>query len=183
MRNRAAIVVLVLAAAARAFAGAAPAGAPATLGYDVPPGWVLDAAGARKAGVELMFLPRGKTPETTDRAIAIAYQTKNPQIPDLADLEAFARADMAATREQFPEMLADRWQPRGLDPRKIRYLSVELYGPTPNRPPPHRVIMIDAGDGFYSITYTAETRAILALPEVDAFFDSLRLTPPESGAR
>jgi hypothetical protein len=137
----------------------------------------MDAPGARKANVELMFLPKGKTPENTDRAIAIAYQAKDPKVPALADLEAFVRADMALTRQSFPEMLAERWQPKGLDPAKIRYLSVELYGAKPNRPPPHRVIIIDSGDGFYSITYTAETRAILHEAEVDAFFDSLRLRP------
>ncbi len=158
-----------------AFAAAAGPPSPVTLDYAVPAGWVMDIPGARKAGVELMFLPRGKTPEDTDRAIAIAYQAKDPKVPALADLEGFVRADMAITRESFPEMLAERWQPKGLDPQKIRYLSVELYGARPNRPPPHRVIIIDSGDGFYSITYTAQTRAVLHEPEVDAFFDSLRL--------
>ncbi len=172
MRAARAGVALLLAAVA-AFAQSSAA----TLGYDVPRGWVMDVPGARKANVELMFLPRGKTPENTDRAIAIAYQAKDPKVPALADLEAFVRADMALTRESFPEMLAERWQPKGLDPAKIRYLSVELYGAKPNRPPPHRVIIIDSGDGFYSITYTAETRAILHEAEVDAFFDSLRLRP------
>ncbi len=159
---------------------AAPAAAqtpPVTLTYDVPPGWAMDVAGARKAGVELMFLPKGKTPENTDRAIAIAYQAKDPKVPALADLESFVRADMAVTRQSFPDMLAERWQPKGLDPEKIRYLSVELYGSKPDRPPPHRVIIIDSGDGFYSITYTAETRDILHEAGVDAFFDSLNLRP------
>ncbi len=164
---------LVLAAALAATAAGKPA--PATLAYDVPPGWVMDAPGARKAGVELMFLPKGRTPENTDRAIAIAYQAKDPNVPALADLESFVRADMAVTRQSFPDMLAERWQPKGLDPGKIRYLSVELYGSKPDRPPPHRVIIIDAGDGFYSITYTAETRDILHEAAVDAFFDSMRL--------
>ena len=162
-------------AAAALAATAAGAPAPLTLTYDVPAGWVMDAPGARKAGVELMFLPRGKTPQNTDRAIAIAYQAKNPKVPELADLESFVRADMAATRQSFPDMLAERWQPKGLDPAKIRYLSVELYGSKPDRPPPHRVIIIDSGDGFYSLTYTAETRDILHEAAVDAFFDSLRL--------
>jgi hypothetical protein len=76
--------------------------------------------GARSAGVELVFVPKGKSPETTDRAIAIAYQTKDPKVPALADLEAFVRADMAATRQSFPDMLAQRWQPRGLDPEKVK---------------------------------------------------------------
>ena len=162
----------ILALAASAAAQSPPA---VTLGYDVPRGWVMDAPGARKANVELMFLPKGKTPETTDRAIAIAYQAKDPKVPALADLESFVRADMAVTRQSFPDMLAERWQPKGLDPAKIRYLSVELYGSKPDRPPPHRVIMIDSGDGFYSITYTAETRDILHEASVDAFFDSIRL--------
>jgi len=166
---RALLCLFVIAAQARAQKPSA------TLAYDVPPGWVLDVPGARSAGVELMFVPKGKSPETTDRAIAIAYQTKDPKVPALSDLEAFVRADMAATRQSFPDMLAQRWQPRGLDPEKVKYLSVELYGSRPNRPPPHRVVILDSGDGFYSITYTAKTRAILALPEVDAFFDSLRL--------
>jgi len=161
--------VLALAAAATGEPG------PATLAYDVPSGWVMDAPGARKAGVELMFLPKGRTPQNTDRAIAIAYQAKDPKVPALADLETFARADMAVTRQSFPDMLAERWQPKGLDPAKIRYLSVELYGSKPDRPPPHRVIIIDSGDGFYSITYTAETPTILHEASVDAFFDSLRL--------
>ena len=163
------------AAAVLAASAALGAPGPATLTYDVPAGWVMDAPGARKAGVELMFLPKGKTPQNTDRAIAIAYQAKDPKVPALADLESFVRADMAVTRQSFPDMLAERWQPKGLDPAKIRYLSVELYGSKPDRPPPHRVIMIDSGDGFYSITYTAETRDILHEASVDAFFDSIRL--------
>lgn len=158
-----------------ALASAAVPPSPVTLDYEVPAGWVMDIPGARKAGVELMFLPKGRTPDDTDRAIAIAYQAKDPKVSALADLEAFARADMAVTRQSFPEMLAERWQPKGLDPQKIRYLSVELHGATPDRPPPHRVIIIDSGEGFYSITYTAQTREILHEPEVDTFFDSLRL--------
>lgn len=171
---RAGLGILALAAAAAAGAQSPPA---VTLGYDVPRGWVMDAPGARKANVELMFLPKGKTPETTDRAIAIAYQGKDPRVPALADLETFVRADMAVTRQTFPDMLLERWQPKGLDPKKIQYMSVELYGSKPDRPPPHRVVIIDSGDGFYSITYTAETRDILHEAGVDAFFDSLRLAP------
>jgi hypothetical protein len=175
--TRAARIVFGILSAALAAAAASAQTAPLTLAYDVPPGWAMDAPGARKAGVELMFLPRGKTPDDTDRAIAIAYQAKNPKVPDLADLETFVRADMAVTRQSFPDMLLERWQPKAIDPQKIRFLSVEIYGSRPNQPPPHRVLILDAGDGFYSITFTAENRTILHAAEVDAFFDSLRLGP------
>jgi hypothetical protein len=166
---RAAAAILLLWGAARA---EEPAKA---IAYKVPDGWVLDAAGAKQVGAELMFLPKASTRAKTDRAITIAYQAKDPEQPAIADLEAYFRVEMQLTLERFPDLQAARWQPRGLDPGLVSYKSIELFGKLPNQPPPHRLLIIDSGDGFYSITFTDMVRERLADAVAGEFFDSIRL--------
>jgi hypothetical protein len=148
---------------------------PKSLSYRIPEGWVADKAGARHVGADLMFLPKGMTREKTERAITIAYQKKDETKPAIADLESYFRVEMELTRERFPDLQAARWQPRGMDPDRVRYVSIELFGKEPNQPPPHRLVIIDSGDGFYSITFTDVLLPRLSDPLVEKFFESIRL--------
>jgi hypothetical protein len=148
---------------------------PKSLSYRIPEGWVADKAGARHVGADLMFLPKGMTREKTERAITIAYQKKDETKPAIADLESYFRVEMELTRERFPDLQASRWQPKDLDPDRVRYMSIELFGKEPNQPPPHRLVIIDSGDGFYSITFTDVLLPRLSDPLVEKFFGSIRL--------
>lgn len=144
------------------------------LAFDVPKGWTSDPDAAREAGLYAVFVPAGKTLKTTDKAITVAFQKKDSSKPDMADLEGFFRADMAATLAAFPETEGTKWQPAGLDPDKFKFMSVELFGRAKNKPSPHRVLILDAGDGFYSIVLTTASRKDLDRPEFEKFFNSIR---------
>jgi hypothetical protein len=148
---------------------------PKSLSYRIPEGWVADKTGAHQIGADLMFLPKGMTREKTERAITIAYQKKDAAQEPISDLESFFRYEMALTLERFPDLQASRWQPKDLDPDRVRYMSIELFGKEPNQPPPHRLVVIDSGDGFYSITFTDVLRLRLSDPLVEEFFGSIRL--------
>src|SRR5262249_21982034 len=150
--------------------GAARAEQPAkTIAYRIPEGWVSDKDGARRVGADRMFMPKGMTREKTDRAITIAYQAKDPKQEPIADLQSYFKYEMALTLERFPDMQAIRWQPRGLDPDRVPFMSIELFGKEANRPPPHRLLIVDSGDGFYSITFTDVLLPRLSDPLVDEF--------------
>jgi len=148
---------------------------PPALSYKIPEGWVADEAGARQVGAQVMFMPKGGTREKTDRAITIAYQAKDETQPAISDLESYFRAEMELTLQRFANLQAARWQPKGLDPDRVHYMSIELFGKEPNHPPPHRLVIIDSGDGFYSITFTDLRRDRLADRVVEEFFGSIRL--------
>src|SRR5262245_4242128 len=99
-----------------------------TLSYKIPAGWVADKAGARQVGADLMFMPKGMTRDKTDRAITIAYRAKDAAKEPIADLETYFKYEMELTLERFPDLQAARWQPKGLDPDRVRYRSIELFG-------------------------------------------------------
>lgn len=140
--------------------------------FEIPKGWRADAKAAEKAGMFAVLLPEGKTLETTPSVITIAFQQKNAAKPELASLDGFFRADIENTFAQFPKLEAARWQPTGLDPAKVNFRSLEMYG---DKMSPHRFVIIEAADGFFSVTLTAGRRDDLARPEFDAFFNSLKL--------
>ena len=146
-----------------------------TITYKIPAGWAPDPAGAKQIGAELMFLPKGSSRQKTERAITIAYQSKDPDQTAIADLDSYFRVEMELTLSRFPDLQAARWQPKGLDPDRVSYKSIELFGKEPNQPPPHRLLIVDTGDGFYSITFTDLVRTRLSEPDVEDFFGSIRL--------
>ena len=140
--------------------------------YELPGGWRNDPEAAKKIGVFAVLLPNGKTIDTTSVAITIAFQKKNQKVPSLATLDGFFRADVQNTLAQFPKMEGARWQPSGLDPTKVNYRSLEMWG---DKSSPHRFVILETDDGFFSVSLTVETRADLEKPEFDAFFNSLSL--------
>jgi len=107
--------------------------------------------------------------------ITVAFQRKDPNKVGLDSLESFFRADVGNVLKQFPDAQAERWQPSRLDPNALRFMSLEMYGKSKDRPSPHRFVLVDSGDGFFSVTLTAETRDELRREEYDRFFNSLRL--------
>jgi hypothetical protein len=144
------------------------------LTYVVPDGWAQDQAAANDAGIQAVLLPKGKRLSTTSAAITVAFQRKNAERPGLSTLEAFFRVDMQNMLEMVPALEVARWQPKRLDPSRVPYMSIEMWGKGTS---PARVLFLDAGDGFYSVTLTVSTREALGRPEFESFFDSLALAP------
>ena len=48
-----------------------------------------------------------------------------------------------------------------------------------NEPPPNRSVILDTGDGFFSVALTVHTRGELQLPMYEEFFNSLGLRPSQ----
>lgn len=144
------------------------------LKYTPPQSWISDTNFVKKLGLYDILVTKGKTIETSAVAITIAFQKKNKDIPALSNLESFFKADMANLLSRFPDAQFARWQPSKLDPEKIPFMSIEIFGEG-QQPSPHRVLFIDTGDGYYSITATAAKRDILDAKEFVDFFNSIDL--------
>jgi hypothetical protein len=140
-----------------------------TLTFVAPTGWSNDAKAAAEYGLYNVLVPEGKNLDNTDKAITIAFQKKDANKPGLADLKSFFRADLNNMVAQFPDLQGARWQPSHLDPDKINFFSLEMYGKEKDKPSPARVLYLDSGDGFFSITLTAETRDELQQPAYAGF--------------
>jgi len=146
------------------------------LKFSVPEGWIEDKKAAEKVGIFSVLLPRGRSLENSDRVITIAFQKRDPNVPELATLDAFFKADVENTLHSFPELEAARWQPKALDPAKIDFRSLEFFG---GKASPHRVVFLAVPDGFFSVTVTVEPRDALKAPLYATFFDSLKIGGPE----
>jgi len=146
-----------------------------TLVFAVPPGWVRDEAGAKKLGFYGVLVPAGSTLEHAEKEITIEFQRKDPHTPGMENLENFARDDFKQTLAQFPEAQFARWQPHGLNPDKIKFFSIEMFGKKKNQPSPQHYVILDSGDGFFSISLTAKTREELQSPIYEDFFNSIDL--------
>ena len=66
-----------------------------------------------------VLVPKGMRIENADRVIAIAFQKKAYK-PGMDNLKAFFKEDLQETLAQFPDAQFVRWQPRKLDPDKVR---------------------------------------------------------------
>lgn len=142
------------------------------LAYRVPDGWRADAEAATKAGLTALLLPVGRTVAEADAAMTIAFQRKDATKPGLATLKGFFAVDMENMLEQFPDTDLVLWKPRGLDPGAVPFMSVELRANGPRAASPARVVFIDAGDGFYSITLTTAHMDAFSDKRLVQFFDS-----------
>jgi hypothetical protein len=150
-----------------------------TLSFGMPQGWVKDEKAAKKLGLHSALVPSGMTLENADRVITIAFQKKDANKPGLENLKTFVKVDLQDTLAQFPDAQFVKWQPSKLDPDKLDYWSIELYGKQKNKPSPQRLVVLDAGDGYFSISLTAGTRNDLQLAMYDEFFNSLRIGPSQ----
>jgi hypothetical protein len=121
--------------------------------------------------------PQGGAAGGTDPVIRVAFDRKNPMLPWLSSLESYFKAEMMKILRFFPDVESERWKPPSLDPKEVRFASLEIFERDGGPPPPHRVVMIDAGDGFYSIDLEVNAREDLDRPDVRSFFESLLLIP------
>ena len=153
----------------------APAGQ--ALSFAPPAGWVKDADAAKKLSLYAAYVPNGTKVETADSAITISFDKKDPNTPGLDNLKNYFADDMRQTLAQAPGAQFERWQPSKLDATRVHYMSIEIYGKQRNQPAPQHLVIIDAGDGFYSVVVTARTRDSLKATVFDDFFNSLTLSP------
>jgi hypothetical protein len=151
---------------------------PNTLGYSIPDGWVMDEEYAKRNNLVAAFVPKGTTVAGGgDRVITISYDKKDPNAEGLENLKSYFAYDMRQTLAQAPNAKFARWQPSKLDPANIQYMSIEIYGAKRNQPAPQHLLIVDSGDGFYSITVTVLAREDLQSDIYDEFFNGLSLTP------
>jgi hypothetical protein len=150
-----------------------------TLSFVIPQGWVKDEKAAKKFGLQSVLVPSGMTLENADRVITIAFQKKDANKPGLENLKNFVRVDLQDTLAQFPDAQFAKWQPSKLDPEKLNFWSIEMWGKKKGRPSPQRFVVLDAGDGYFSISLTAATRNDLQLQMYEEFFNSLGLGPSQ----
>jgi hypothetical protein len=145
------------------------------LKFAAPAGWQEDVEAERKQGASSVLVPAGKTLETAATAIVVVFQRKDPDNPGLDTVEHFHANNMRNMRAASPKGLwTAPWRPSTLDP-ELKWLSVEIYPKEGNVPSPFRIVILDAGDGFFAVTAVAETREALNRPEYDAFFNGLAL--------
>ena len=147
------------------------------LSFVIPQGWVKDEKAAKRLGLHGVLVPAGMTFENADKVITIAFQKKDPKKPGLENLKDFVRADRQDTLSRFPDAQFEKWQPAKLDPDKLNFVSFEMYGKEKNKPSPQRVVVLDAGDGYFSIALTTRTRNDLQLPMYEEFFNTLGIGP------
>jgi len=147
------------------------------LSFVIPQGWVKDEKAAKKLGLHSVLVPSGMTLKNADKLITIAFQKKDPNKPGLENLKDFVRADRQDTLSRFPDAQFEKWQPAKLDPDKLNFVSFEMYGKEKNKPSPQRVVVLDAGDGYFSIALTTRTRNDLQLPMYEEFFNTLGIGP------
>lgn len=138
-------------------------------------GWGRDEAAEKKLGLYAVLVPMGQSIDNAKSVITIAFQAKNANTEGLRNLTEFFKVDMMNMMQQFPDSQYVRWQPAGINPDVIPFMSIEVYGKEIDKPSPHRVVYVDSGDGFYSVTLTTEEREWLNRAEFLGFFDSLRL--------
>jgi len=120
-----------------------------SLSFAIPQGWVRDEKGAKKAGLHNVLVPSGMTLEDADKVITIAFQKKDPNKSGLENLKNFFKVDLQDILAQFPDAQFVRWQPSKLDPDKLDFMSIEMFGKKRNEPPPNQSLILDTGDGFY----------------------------------
>ena len=146
-----------------------------TLTFSIPQGWVKDETGAKKLGLYSLLVPSGMKFENADKMITIAFQKQDSKKAGLENLKNFVKVDLQDTLAQFPDAQFVRWQPSKLDPDKLSFWSLEMFGKEKNKPNPQRYLVLDAGDGYFSISLTTRNRDELKLPMYEDFFNSLGL--------
>ena len=145
------------------------------LDFAAPAGWTEDLDAAKRLGLYRILVPSGTKLDNANKVITIAFQRKDPAKPGLDNLEKFFRGDLQDTLSKFPDAQFSRWQPSKLNLEKMKFFSLEMYGKQKDQPSPQHFLVLDAGDGYFSVALTAETRNELQLPAYEDFFNSLTL--------
>ena len=145
------------------------------LSFTMPEGWAEDKDAEAKLGLYRVFVPSGAKLENANRVITIAFQRKDSSKPGLDSLKAFFKTDLQDTLTQFPDAQFARWQPSKLDPAKVSFMALEMYGKKKDKPSPQHFIVVEGSDGFFSVSLTTANRDDLKLPIYDDFFNSLAI--------
>ncbi|MDP8219043.1 MAG: hypothetical protein P9M03_09995 [Candidatus Theseobacter exili] len=146
-----------------------------SLNYRIPAGWELNKDEAKKIGIEAVLLPKGISLSNTNKVITIAFQKKDLEMTGLRTLQEFFKVDMTNTLNMFPDLESQGWQPSNLNPDKIFFMSIQINKHKESEPSPSRVLFIDSGDGYYSITLTVSSLAELDEKVYSMFFNSISL--------
>jgi hypothetical protein len=149
------------------------------LSYRIPQQWVSDPDTAETMNLTALLLPEGETFQTADRIITVAYQEKRPGLPIPSTLRQFFDSEMSQLLRMFPDLDSRSWQPPSMEKTEFHYAGLEIFGDIPRS---IRIIMVDAGDGFYSIHAQARYRPDLDGDDVRMFFDSLLFLPKRGRA-
>jgi hypothetical protein len=149
------------------------------LSYRIPKDWVSDPDTADRMNLTALLLPEGETYQSADRIITVAYQEKRPGLPIPATLRQFFDSEMSQLLRMFPDLSSESWQPPSMEKTEFHYAGLEIFGDIPRS---IRIVMVDAGDGFYSIHAQARYRPDLDGDDVRMFFDSLLFLPKRGPA-
>lgn len=171
-------VALGAPSAAGAPATAGPGDAPASwrLSYSIPPRWSSDREGADRMQVAAVLVPEGHTFRDADAVITISFQEKRPGVPVPNTLEEFFMSEMSQLLRLFPDLESEGWRPPGFKHVRFEYAGLEIF----DVPRPLRIVLIDAGDGFYSVNASVSRREDLDRDDLRMFFDSLLMLPKRS---
>lgn len=145
------------------------------LSFAMPQGWIEDRNAAAKLGLYRVLVPSGAKLENASKVLTIAFQKKDTSKPGLDTLKNFFRADLQDTLAQFPDAQFVRWQPSKLDPSKVNFMSLEMYGKKKGKPSPQHFVIVEAPDGYFSVSLTVDSRDDLKLALYDDFFNSLAI--------
>jgi hypothetical protein len=144
------------------------------LSYRIPRHWVSDPGTAETLSLTALLVPEGETYQSADRIITVAYQEKRPGLPIPSTLRQFFDSEMSQLLRMFPDLDSESWHPPSMEKTEFHYAGLEIFGDIPRS---IRIVMVDAGDGFYSIHAQARYRPDLDGDDVRMFFDSLLFLP------
>jgi len=166
-----AIVLLAVVASNNSHSQSVPA---SKLDFKMLDGWVRDSSAEMSMNSYRVFVPAGKTIQTSPVAVVITFDRKDLNDKTLDTLKDYWVYDMSQTLAQEKDAEFSKWQPPALDPAKIPYMSIAITDKTKHMAPQHLVV-IEAPDGFYSVSLTAADKDILNNVLFNDFFDSLML--------
>lgn len=145
------------------------------LHFATPEGWADDKDAETKLGLYRVLVPSGAKVENATMVITIAFQKKDNTKPGIDTLTAFFETDLQDTLTQFPDAQFVRWQPSKLDPAKVSFMSLEMFGKKKDKLSPQHFVIVEVSDGFFSISLTVAKREDLKLPIYENFFNSLAI--------
>ena len=88
----------------------------------------------------------------------------------ILDLRLTSSTTAAVWSDERIEGLVNDYSGNPMQPRHSYYKKK-------NMPSPHRVVILDSGDGYFSISVCAETRDDLRSPVYEEFFNTLAIGP------
>ncbi len=150
-----------------------------TLILEIPDNWFTDKETAAKIRAWVVARPKESKIEDDKRLLTINFEKKDPNIDTHADLTSYLNWNFDRARIRFPNLKVNKWQPARLDASKFNFVSKELVTEGGKAMPNHTLI-IDSGDGYFTITLAAQNVEELNQPQYDDIFNSIQLIAPLS---